>query len=118
MLQHLHIAARRTYIDRMPHNNGPGFRRLPGMAESRTDFSHFTGAELTAFVPHRPARPEKSEGGKRFKLVSEYQPAGDQPRAITELADGLRAKDQPARPNAIRFCWALPVRARPSPWPR
>src|SRR5947207_12697629 len=37
------------------------------------------------YVPHRPARPEKSEGGKRFQLVSEYEPAGDQPTAIREL---------------------------------
>jgi excinuclease ABC subunit B len=48
-----------------------------------------TGAEITAFVPHRPARPEKSEGGRRFKLESEYQPAGDQPQAIEELVAGL-----------------------------
>jgi excinuclease ABC subunit B len=48
-----------------------------------------TGAELTAFVPHRPTRPEKSEGGRRLKLVSDYQPAGDQPDAIRELAEGL-----------------------------
>ncbi len=99
MLQHLHIAARRTYIDRMPHNNGSGFRRLPGMAESRTDFSHFTGAELTAFVPHRPARPEKTEGGRQFRLVSEYQPAGDQPQAITELADGLAGEGPTGAPE-------------------
>ncbi|NVD43564.1 excinuclease ABC subunit UvrB [Qipengyuania atrilutea] len=37
------------------------------------------------FVPHKPDRPEKSMGGKRFELVSEYMPAGDQPRAIKEL---------------------------------
>ena len=37
------------------------------------------------YVPHRPARPEKVEGGKRFELVSEYEPAGDQPTAIREL---------------------------------
>ena len=37
------------------------------------------------YVPHRPARPDKVEGGKRFELVSEYQPAGDQPTAIKEL---------------------------------
>ena len=37
------------------------------------------------FIPHRPARPEKSEGGRRFELVSDYTPAGDQPRAIAEL---------------------------------
>ena len=34
------------------------------------------------FVPHKPARPDKAEGGKRFKLVSDYEPAGDQPTAI------------------------------------
>src|SRR3546814_20698805 len=38
-----------------------------------------------AYVPHRPARPDKVEGGKRFDLVSDYQPAGDQPTAIHEL---------------------------------
>ncbi|MEI9887454.1 MAG: excinuclease ABC subunit UvrB [Rhizomicrobium sp.] len=43
----------------------------------------------TNFVPHRPARPEKSEGGKGFKLVSEYTPAGDQPTAIRDLVGGL-----------------------------
>ena len=37
------------------------------------------------FVPHKPARPEKSMPGKRFELVSEYEPAGDQPTAIEEL---------------------------------
>jgi excinuclease ABC subunit B len=48
-----------------------------------------TGAEMAGFVPHRPARPAKSEGGKRFKLVSEYEPAGDQPTAIKELVEGV-----------------------------
>jgi len=52
-----------------------------------------TGAELAGFVPHRPARPEKSEGGKRFKLVSEYTPAGDQPTAIKDLVEGLNNPD-------------------------
>jgi excinuclease ABC subunit B len=37
------------------------------------------------FVPHRPARPEKSEGGQRFEIISDYTPAGDQPTAIAEL---------------------------------
>ncbi len=37
------------------------------------------------FTPHKPARPAKAEGGKRFELVSEYSPAGDQPTAIAEL---------------------------------
>jgi excinuclease ABC subunit B len=42
-----------------------------------------------AFVPHRPARPEKAEGGKKFVLKSDYQPAGDQPTAIAELVEGI-----------------------------
>ena len=46
-----------------------------------------------AFVPHRPARPAKVEGGKAFKLVSEYQPAGDQPTAIADLVAGIAADD-------------------------
>src|SRR3546814_16924575 len=37
------------------------------------------------FMPHRPERPPKSEGGKKFQLVSDYQPSGDQPTAIAEL---------------------------------
>ena len=73
----------------MPHNNGPGFRPVPGFAEAPAGFRGMTGAEITAFVPHRPQRPEKTEGGKRFKLVSDYKPAGDQPQAIAELVEGL-----------------------------
>src|SRR5207253_9643810 len=42
-----------------------------------------------AFVPHKPARPEKAEGGKLFKLVADYEPAGDQPTAIRELVEGI-----------------------------
>jgi excinuclease ABC subunit B len=53
-----------------------------------------TGAELAGFVPHRPIRPEKSEGGIRFKLVSEYEPAGDQPTAIKELVEGIRGSER------------------------
>ena len=42
------------------------------------------------FEPHRPERPEKSEGGISFKLTSEYEPAGDQPTAIAELVAGIK----------------------------
>jgi excinuclease ABC subunit B len=83
----------------MPHNNGPGFRPVGGFAEAPASFRHMTGAEVTAFVPHRPQRPEKSEGGRRFKLVSEYQPAGDQPQAIRELVDGLSGAGPTAAPE-------------------
>jgi len=42
---------------------------------------------MPMFMPHRPERPAKSEGGKPFKLVSDYEPSGDQPGAIRELVD-------------------------------
>jgi excinuclease ABC subunit B len=49
---------------------------------------------ISEFVPHRPARPPKSEGGKTFKLVSDYQPAGDQRTAIPELVAGVNANER------------------------
>ncbi|WP_426165061.1 excinuclease ABC subunit UvrB [Sandarakinorhabdus sp. DWP1-3-1] len=49
----------------------------------RTSLAEPEGSEN--FVPHRPERPEKSEGGKKFELISDYTPAGDQPVAIAEL---------------------------------
>ncbi|MEM1289552.1 MAG: excinuclease ABC subunit UvrB [Pseudomonadota bacterium] len=39
--------------------------------------------------PHRPDRPAKSEGGISFKLVSEYEPRGDQPTAINDLVESI-----------------------------
>lgn len=47
-----------------------------------------------SFVPHRPARPPKVEGGKPFKLVSEYEASGDQPTAIAELVAAAQAGER------------------------
>ena len=47
-----------------------------------------------SFVPHRPQRPEKAEGGKQFRIVSDYEPAGDQPTAIAEIVDQMRQGEQ------------------------
>jgi len=46
------------------------------------------------FTPHRPARPEKADGGRAFKLVSDYQPAGDQPTAIRDLVEAAQADEK------------------------
>ncbi|MEL6540625.1 MAG: excinuclease ABC subunit UvrB [Pseudomonadota bacterium] len=46
------------------------------------------------FTPHRPERPEKSMPGKAFEIVSEYEPAGDQPTAIAELVQGAREDEK------------------------
>ncbi len=45
--------------------------------------------EFSNFRPYRPRRPAKLEGGRRFRLVSDFEPRGDQPQAIAELTEGL-----------------------------
>jgi len=47
-----------------------------------------------SFVPHRPERPPKAEGGKKFRIVSDYEPAGDQPTAIAELTEQALAGER------------------------
>ena len=43
------------------------------------------------WTPHRPDRRwEKIEGGKRFRVASDYEPAGDQRTAIPELVEGIQ----------------------------
>ncbi len=46
------------------------------------------------WVPHRPPRPDKSEGGVPFVIKSEYEPKGDQPTAIKELVEGISRQDR------------------------
>ncbi|MFQ6186114.1 excinuclease ABC subunit UvrB [Sinorhizobium meliloti] len=46
------------------------------------------------WTPHRPARPEKSEGGIPIRMQSDYEPAGDQPTAIADLVDGLTSGER------------------------
>jgi excinuclease ABC subunit B len=46
------------------------------------------------WLPHRPPRPDKSEGGRRFRVVSEFEPKGDQPQAIAELLKGVEANER------------------------
>jgi excinuclease ABC subunit B len=46
------------------------------------------------FKPHKPSRPQKAMGGRRFEIVSDYHPAGDQPTAIRELVESARADER------------------------
>ena len=93
----------------------------PGLAEAPAAFDHkselhprgVTGASATIealqelleqgdpnirdrppWTPHRPPRPAKSEGGRSFKIVSEFEPKGDQPEAIRQLVEGVAAHDR------------------------
>ncbi len=77
------------YIDFM--SNTPGMDDVP-QAEFVLD-GPATGSG-TLWRPHRPARPEKSEGGKPYRLVSPFEPKGDQPQAIAELVAGVQAGER------------------------
>jgi excinuclease ABC subunit B len=58
------------------------------LREGRKEF------ESVPWVPHRPPRPEKSEGGRRFVIKSDFEPKGDQPLAIKELVEGVKRHDR------------------------
>ncbi|AXE66478.1 excinuclease ABC subunit B [Hyphomonas sp. CACIAM 19H1] len=73
-----------------------------GVADASAAFA-FDGAALDAagrlpsdqWTPHRPDRDwVKLEGGKRFRVASEYEPAGDQRTAIPELVDGIKGGER------------------------
>ena len=49
---------------------------------------------LPEYKPHRPERPNKSEGGVRFKIKSPFEPKGDQPQAIEELVEGVDSAER------------------------
>ena len=45
-------------------------------------------------MPHRPPRPEKTEGGVPLDIQSELEPKGDQPSAIAELVAQVNAHER------------------------
>ena len=61
--------------------------------DGRPEFKGDDG-QIKVWTPHRPPRPEKSEGGVRFEIKSEYEPKGDQPTAIAELVEGISRNDR------------------------
>jgi excinuclease ABC subunit B len=79
----------------LPHS---GDRREPGFGESPQPLiqNHplVTGQALGAFTPHRPPRPDKTEGGVALHIESELAPKGDQPSAIAELVGQVNAAER------------------------
>jgi excinuclease ABC subunit B len=73
-------------------SSGPTYPEA-GAAESVTEPAGLAEAPGAVFVPHKPVRPEKTEGGKRFELVTEFEPKGDQPTAIKELVEGINGAE-------------------------
>jgi excinuclease ABC subunit B len=58
------------------------------LREGRKEFTE------TPWAPHRPPRPEKSEGGKKLIIKSDFEVKGDQPQAIAELVEGVKRKER------------------------
>jgi excinuclease ABC subunit B len=69
--------------------------RPAGVEDVSAAFIHdlANAATPAMWAPHRPARPAKSQGGIPFRLVSEYEPAGDQPTAIADLVAGIQERE-------------------------
>src|SRR5579862_2501981 len=63
------------------------------LREGREEFRARDGA-TQIWTPHRPPRPDKSEGGRRFVIKSDFDPKGDQPTAIADLVEGVRRNDR------------------------
>jgi len=72
----------------MPRTSAPA-----GVSDMSAAFDYDENTMPMLWKPHRPVRPEKSEGGRPFKLSSAYEPAGDQPTAIAELVAGIEAAE-------------------------
>jgi len=46
------------------------------------------------WTPHRPERPEKSEGGIAIEMETSFEPSGDQPTAIRDLVEGISEQER------------------------
>src|SRR5258708_7109415 len=64
-----------------------------GVADMSATFDYDENTMPMLWRPDRRDRPAKSEGGGRFKLVSDYEPAGDQLTAIPELVAGVNQRE-------------------------
>ena len=72
-----------------PRTPGMGEAIQPMITEHPIVRSFDDPSALPAYAPHRPDRPDKSEGGIALDIVSEFEPQGDQPEAIRELVAGV-----------------------------
>src|SRR3990170_5007837 len=73
-------------------------RRPPGFGEAPQPLMQnhplVAGAGAPSFTPHRPPRPDKTEGGVPLRIQSELEPKGDQPQAIAELVTQANALER------------------------
>jgi excinuclease ABC subunit B len=73
-------------------------RRPPGFGEAPQPLMQehplVSGRGAPSFTPHRPPRPDKSEGGVPLRIETELEPKGDQPQAIAELVAQANAQER------------------------
>jgi excinuclease ABC subunit B len=90
-------APQRTFETPGPENHPRGLTGAAVSADSLKELLDQGDPNIRnrpPWVPHRPPRPDKSEGGRRFRVVSEFEPQGDQPLAIEEIVKGVRAQER------------------------
>jgi excinuclease ABC subunit B len=80
----------------LPAEGGPGAFGSAASQQSLDRLLREGRAEFreALWTPHRPPRPDKSEGGRRLVIKSDFDPKGDQPTAIKELVEGVRRNDR------------------------
>ena len=80
-----------------PLHHPPGMDGVAATVESLKELLTWGDPNIRdkkPWTPHRPPRPDKTEGGQRFRVVSEFEPEGDQPGAISELVKGIAAQER------------------------
>jgi excinuclease ABC subunit B len=73
-------------------------RRPPGFGEAPQPLMQehplVSGSGTPSFAPHRPPRPEKTEGGVPLCIQTDLEPKGDQPQAIAELVSQVNSHER------------------------
>src|SRR5271166_5930732 len=78
-------APQQKFESAAPDSHPHGLSGTPASAESLKALLGLGDPNIRnrpAWTPHRPPRPDKSEGGRKLRSVSDYAPGGDQPQAI------------------------------------
>src|SRR5262245_24432876 len=73
-----------AHVSRSSRQRRPPMHAVEGLA----------ALDLLKALAGNPDLIQRPEGGRQFELVSEYQPAGDQPQAIAELVAGLEGRER------------------------
>ncbi len=87
-------AALGLYASTGVEEGGSGAEATQKALESLIEKGHPAFRGKIAWTPHRPARPEKWEGGRKFVMHSPFEPKGDQPTAIATLVEGVRNSER------------------------